>query len=110
MQYSKDLNTKIKTIGINFNEAILVSKQLLLAIEYLHFIGISHGDIKPRNIQIGSDENKEQIFLSNFGRSNRLDTRCFFDRHIRSQIEFNCPVNTNYCSREAYFNRGNIQI
>lgn len=67
------------------------AKQILKLIENIHFSGVVHRDIKPRQILFGPYQDKEKIFLVDFGVSFKYQ-----------QVEYaeNCGfVGTcNYCS------------
>ncbi|KAI1796972.1 kinase-like domain-containing protein [Ganoderma leucocontextum] len=47
--------------------------QMLDVLEYVHFQGIIHCDIKPSNIMLGRGDNKWRIFLGDFGLSLPFD-------------------------------------
>ena len=64
------LNSLTSTNNYNFNNDEILLYKLIIAInittslEYLHFLGIIHRDIKPNNIMIN---NKHQVKLLDFG-------------------------------------------
>ena len=61
--------------------ARLVMRQLLLALQHMHSIGIVHRDIKPENILCAN--NGVDVKISDFGLSNRLSAAT---EHLRSQV------------------------
>lgn len=61
-----DLFTKLEENNGPYSHVRVVTfmQQLFSALEYIHSIGISHGDIKPENLLVGMDG---QIRLADFG-------------------------------------------
>jgi len=49
--------------------SLMVAKQMLGAIKYMHQIGYLHRDIKPSNFSVGLGENAKNIYLYDFGLS-----------------------------------------
>jgi hypothetical protein len=50
-------------------QAVVVVKQLLMAVEYLHNHGVVHRDIKPENILVTSWRDGARIVLTDFGQA-----------------------------------------
>lgn len=53
----------------------VVSRQLALAIEYLHSKGIAHRDIKPENVLLAHTDYGGRVILTDFGFANISDVR-----------------------------------
>lgn len=56
----------ISNIPLSLVESRYISRQILLALEYLHSKGISHRDIKPENLVITMNDSKIQVKLIDF--------------------------------------------
>ena len=54
--------------------AASLMKQILEAVNYLHFHGVSHRDLKPENILLSSMDENSQLKLIDFGLSQVLKT------------------------------------
>lgn len=53
--------------------ARLITRQIALALEYLHSKGIAHRDIKMENILITNTDIGSRIILTDFGLANNTD-------------------------------------
>jgi len=65
-QYGKSF--PIKTI-------IMIGLQILDRIEYIHYQGFLHRDIKPDNFLIGKEKESNIIFMIDFGLAKKYQTR-----------------------------------
>ncbi|KAI7870291.1 kinase-like domain-containing protein [Mucor mucedo] len=68
----KDLFDQAEIHGgkLGLKSIVLIAKQLVDRIEYLHDKGILHLDLKPENIAIGANENdRNTVYLLDFGLS-----------------------------------------
>ncbi|KAJ5069748.1 mitogen-activated protein kinase kinase kinase 20-related [Anaeramoeba ignava] len=65
--HSKDLSTFLKQdIKLTIIQKIEISKGIVAGLNYIHSLGIAHGDIKPENIFL---ENNSQVAIGDFGSS-----------------------------------------
>jgi serine/threonine protein kinase len=67
---SVSLETKLKqskTKTFSLDLCFQLGKQALAILEHIHYRGIIHRDIKPDNFVLGFGENKNQVYLIDFG-------------------------------------------
>ena len=64
----------IKAQSFSENEARLILKQILYAINYLHLNGIAHRDIKPENLMLAQPDRIDQLKLIDFGTAKRFQS------------------------------------
>ncbi|KAF4628498.1 hypothetical protein G7Y89_g9659 [Cudoniella acicularis] len=55
--------------------ARVISRQVVLAIKFMHSKGIAHRDIKPENVLIMQTDYGGRVVLTDFGLANSVDTR-----------------------------------
>ena len=72
---------------ITENDASIIIKKVLSAVEYLHSMQICHRDIKPENIMISRENDLESIKIIDFGLSAQ---------------HFNYLTNNDYCGTFIY--------
>lgn len=53
--------------GFSFNEILNIGKQMIVRLQYIHDNGLIHRDIKPDNFIFGINDNKDIIYLIDFG-------------------------------------------
>jgi len=58
-------------------EVMIIMRQLLSAVSYLHEHGIAHCDIKPSNVMFGSFQNPNSVKLIDFGMAQFVETPPF---------------------------------
>ncbi|PVU98985.1 hypothetical protein BB560_005571 [Smittium megazygosporum] len=81
-----------KSSSLSEQETKFITYQLLLALKYLHERGISHRDVKPENILLGSKETYSRVYLSDFGMArvvnegSRMKTICGTFQYIAPEI------------------------
>ncbi|TQS35838.1 hypothetical protein Golomagni_03730 [Golovinomyces magnicellulatus] len=73
----------------------VVSRQLVLAIKYIHLQGIVHRDIKPENVLIMQNDFGSRVVLTDFGfasyinkETGRLSSRLGTEGFIAPEVEF----------------------
>lgn len=54
-------------------EAVVIIRQIVKAVEYLHSNGIVHRDIKPENVLLTSRERGSRIVLTDFGQARMIE-------------------------------------
>ena len=64
-------------------DAAKIMKQILEAVNYLHFHGVCHRDLKPENILLSSMDEYSQLKLIDFGLSKVLKT---IDSNIKGEV------------------------
>ncbi|RKF53518.1 Meiosis-specific serine/threonine-protein kinase mek1 [Erysiphe neolycopersici] len=81
----------------------VISRQLVLAIKYLHFQGVVHRDIKPENVLIMQTDFGSRVVLTDFGFANkinlghgRLKSRLGTEGFIAPEVEFLNPFDKGY--------------
>ncbi|KAI7731147.1 hypothetical protein M8C21_006555, partial [Ambrosia artemisiifolia] len=82
--------------GKHFNEqaARFYASEVLLALEYLHMMGVVYRDLKPENVLVREDGH---IMLSDFDLSLRC---CVNPRLVKSTNEPSCTA-TSYCIQQS---------
>lgn len=72
MEYAKGKNLELLTAGNPMDEKDALAKtvEMLLAIDYIHYMGIIHRDIKPKNIIV--KENEDYLKIIDFGTATYL--------------------------------------
>lgn len=56
---------------LSLKTVLMVGKQMIDRLEYVHSCGILHRDIKPNNFLIGTGENKDKVYIMDFGLAKR---------------------------------------
>ncbi|POS85115.1 hypothetical protein EPUL_002782 [Erysiphe pulchra] len=81
----------------------VISRQLVLAIKYLHSQGVVHRDIKPENVLIMQTDFGSRVVLTDFGFANkinigngRLISRLGTEGFIAPEVEFLNPFDKGY--------------
>eukprot|EP00927_Polykrikos_kofoidii_P032442 TRINITY_DN2763_c0_g2_i1.p1 TRINITY_DN2763_c0_g2~~TRINITY_DN2763_c0_g2_i1.p1 ORF type:complete len:392 (-),score=79.55 TRINITY_DN2763_c0_g2_i1:292-1401(-) len=78
--------------------AVLVARQVLHRIEYLHSKGIVHRDIKPENFTLGIGPKMHHVYLIDFGLSKR-----YWDKvHVAWQKKSSLTGTARYASINAH--------
>ncbi|KAL4483166.1 hypothetical protein ABPG74_019192 [Tetrahymena malaccensis] len=73
------LDKQKKEKEISENQKMLISCQIISAVNFLHSLDIIHNDLKPDNFQILEKDNQIQVKLSDFGCAIKLDKQDFIE-------------------------------
>lgn len=69
----------------------LVLKELADAIEHLHGLGVKHGDLKPGNVLVRSEEPEFDLVLTDFGLAAMTDATIAFGGDQRRSLRYSAP-------------------
>ncbi len=70
----KSLAEILKEGKLPYDKLIVIAKQILNGLNYLHSEGIVHGDLKPENILVPEDLKKDSVKITDFGLSREVQT------------------------------------
>jgi serine/threonine protein kinase len=103
-QNSEDLNQHINSMDEQKISSFEV--QLVPALEHLHELGFTHGDVKPENILINIDSNIFQFIDFEFSIQNNLEYEWNF---LQGTQTFLCPLMPSEHKRLKTLNAANIK-
>ena len=86
--------------NFNLKDICMIGIQILDRIEYIHNKDIIHRDIKPDNFVIGKDENKNIIYMIDFGLAKRYRDE-ITKEHIPSKMTKRLTGTARYASINA---------